>query len=152
MPTETKEPILLPSKHHFTKLVIKEEHKQVHHNGIKSTLNGVREKYWVLQGRETVKRVLRWCVTCKKIDGKAFQSPRKLALPSSRVSDEPPFSNTGIEFAGPLFAKEKDETVKSYICLFTCASTRAVHLELLKDLSTNTFLTAFRRFTSRAEY
>ena len=149
MPTETKEPILLPSKHRFTELVIKQEHKQVHHNGIKSTLNGVREKYWVLRGRETVKRVLRRCVTCKKIEGKAFQSPREPALPSSRVNDEPPFSNTSIDFAGPLFTKGKDETVKSYVCLFTCASTRAVRLELLKDLSTNTFLAAFRRFTSR---
>ena len=49
--TETKEPILLPSKHRFTELIIKEEHIRVHHNGIKSTLNGVRETYWVLRGR-----------------------------------------------------------------------------------------------------
>lgn len=147
--TETKEPILLPSKHRFTELVIKEEHTRVHHNGIKSTLNGVRETYWVLRGRETVKRVLKRCVICKKIEGKAYQSPREPSLPSSRVSDAPPFTNTGIDFAGPLFVKENDETVKSYICLFTCASTRAVHLELLKDLSTNMFLTAFRRFVSR---
>ena len=147
--TETKEPILLPSKHRFTKLVIKEEHTQVHHNGVKSTLNGVRETYWVLRGRETIKCVLKRCVICKKVEGKAYQSPREPSLPSSRVSDAPPFTNTGIEFSGPLFVKESDETVKSYICLFTCASTRAVYLELLKDLSTNMFLTAFRRFVSR---
>ncbi|XP_028413524.1 uncharacterized protein LOC114536361 [Dendronephthya gigantea] len=147
--TEAKEPILLPSRHHFTKLIIEEEHKRVHHNGIKSTLNGVRESYWILRGRETVKRVLKGCVICKKIEGKAFQTPREPSLPSCRVSDEPPFTNIGVDFAGPLLVKEGDKTVKSYICLFTCASTRAVHLELLKDLSTNMFLTAFRRFISR---
>ena len=89
------------------------------------------------------------CLICKKIEGKAYQSPREPSLPSSRVSDAPPFTNTSIDFAGPLFVKEGDETGKSYICLFTFASTRAVHLELLKDLSTNMFLTAFRRFVSR---
>jgi transposase InsO family protein len=57
--------------------------------------------------------------------------------------------NTGIDFTGPLFVKEHGEAIKSYVCLFTCASTRAVHLELLKDLSLNMFLTAFRRFVSR---
>ena len=59
------------------------------------------------------------------------------------------FTNIGIDYAGPLFVNENDETVKSYVCLFMCASTRAVHLELLKDLSTNMFLMAFRRFVSR---
>ena len=86
---------------------------------------------------------------CKKIEGKAFQSPREPSLPSCRASDEPPFTNIGIDFAGPLFVKENEGTVKSYICLFTFASTRAVHFELLKDLFTNMFLTAFRRFVSR---
>ena len=147
--TEANEPILLPSKHRLTQLIIEEEHKRVHHNGIKSTLNGVRETYWVLRGRETVKRVIKKCVVCKKIEGKVLQSPREPSLPSCRVSDEPPFTNTGIDFAGPLFVKENNESMKTYICLFTCASTRAVHLELLRDLSTNMFLTAFRRFVSR---
>lgn len=70
MPTEAKNPILLPSKHHFTELIILEEHKRVHHNGIKETLNCIRESYWILRGRETVKRVLKGCVSCKKIEGK----------------------------------------------------------------------------------
>ena len=63
----------------------------------------------------------------KKIEGKTFQSPREPSLPSCRVSDEPPFTNIGIDYPGPLFVNENDETVKSYVCLFTCASTRAVH-------------------------
>jgi hypothetical protein len=92
---------------------------------------------------------LKRCVICKKIERKAFHSPREPSLPSFQVSDEPPFTNIDIDYAGPLFVNESDETIKSYVCLFTCASTRAVHLELLKDLSTNMFLTAFRRFVRR---
>jgi hypothetical protein len=65
------------------------------------------------------------------------------------VSDEPPFTNTGLDFAGPLLVRDGEKTEKSYICLYTCASTRAIHLELLKNLSTDTFLQSFRRFTAR---
>ena len=68
-----------------------------------------------------------------------------------RVSDDTPFTHTGIDFAGPLYTSEKganEEDSKTYLCLFTCASTRAVHLELTKRLSSEAFMLAFRRFTS----
>ena len=73
-----------------------------------------------------------------------------------RVADPPPFTYTGVDFAGPLYItsprdSQSNESVseKVYICLFTCASTRAVHLELTRDLGVNSFLQAFRRFSSR---
>ena len=87
------------------------------------------------------------CVTCTKFQGKTFATPKEPPLPSSRVSDDPPFSNTGIDFAGPLYTS--DNGLKVYICLFTCASTRAVHLELVDSLSVPAFLQAFRRFAER---
>jgi imidazoleglycerol phosphate dehydratase HisB len=68
-------------------------------------------------------------------------------LPACRVSDDPPFSNTGIDFAGPPYVKD-DYKQKTYICLYTCASTRAIHLELTEDLSVESFLLLFRHFTS----
>lgn len=73
-------------------------------------------------------------------------------LPEERVSDGPPFVNTGVDFAGPLYVQNRTqgEQVKAYyVCLFTCAATRAVHLELTLDLSAATFLLAFTRFTAR---
>ena len=149
LPKEAKKPILLPSKHRFTELIIQVVHERVHHNGIRETLNSVRETYWILRGRETVKRVLRRCVLCKRMEGMSYATPREPSLPSSRVSDEAPFTNTGVDFAGPLLITDNEQTMKSYVCLFTCASTRAVHLELQKSLSADMFLQAFRRFTSR---
>ena len=135
LPTEVKTPILLPCRHRYTELGIQEAHKNVHHNGIRETLNRAREKYCVLRGRESVKRIVKRCVVSKKMEGKSFSTSSVPALPQSRVSDDPPFANTELDFAGPLLTSEDCKTEKTYICLFTCASTRAVHLELLKSMS-----------------
>ena len=152
---EYKKPILLPTRHQFTDMVIKENHDTANHIGIKGTLNCIRERYWILRGRQSVKRVLRKCITCKRLEGKPYPTPKPPHLPSWRTSDEPPFSYTGLDFAGPLIVKVEPKNnnnqwlEKSYIALFTCASTRGIHLELVSDLSTNDFLQAFRRFSSR---
>ena len=90
---------------------------------------------------------------CKKLEGQPYPLPRAPDLPEQRVSDDPPFTYTGVDFAGPIYTKDTIVTDKgenkAYVCLFTCASTRAVHLELTRKLSTEAFLLAFQRFTSR---
>ena len=149
VPRTAKQPVLLPSRHRFTELVILERHASVHHNGIRDTLNSIREKYWTVQGCEVVKRVIWPCIVCKQIEGKPFGTPREPQLPLSRVSNAPPFANTGIDFAGPLHVscKGRDQSnstmEKAYVCLLTCASTCALHLELVPNLSVATFLQAF---------
>ena len=70
-------------------------------------------------------------------------------LPEERVTPSPPFSDIGIDFAGPLYVKERTIVKKTYVCLFTCASSRIVHLELTNSLTTDEFLQAFSRMTSR---
>ena len=151
-PEALKRPILLPSRHHFTQLVIREGHKAVHHNGVRDTLNCIRERFWILRGRESVKRVIKQCVICKKLEGKPFKNPKTPHLPAARVTDASPFAYTGIDFAGPLYtASNSDknaESSKVYVCLYMCASSRAVHLELVPSLSVPTFLQSFRRFVA----
>jgi hypothetical protein len=144
-----KSPILMPTKHRFTEFIIRECHEMVCHDGIRETLNGVRKRFWVPRGREAVKRIVRRCITCKKIEGEPFTTPMEPQVPRGRVSDDPPFTNCGIDFAGPIYVTADSGTRKSYICPFTCQSTRAIHLELVTDLSTESFLQAFRRFASR---
>ena len=134
-----KQPILLPPHHRFTELFIHEKHFKVLHNGIQDTLNAVRETHWILRGREVVKKVLRKCVICKRYEGKAVSSPPLPQLPEERVGEYPPFANTGVDFAGPLYIKS-DKEGKAYVCLFTCGITRAIHLELTIDLSASSFL------------
>ena len=85
-----------------------------------------------------------------------FHLPPPPHLPPCRVADDPPFTNVGLDFAGPLLVRPDKETqssieslLKVYVLLFTCASTRGVHLELTPSLSVSSFLQAFRRFASR---
>ncbi|XP_077868241.1 uncharacterized protein LOC144358405, partial [Saccoglossus kowalevskii] len=92
------------------------------------------------------------CVVCKRVDGPAYSKPIPAPLPTFRVQEADPFSVCGIDYTGHLFVKDpiSKSVVKTYICLFTCAITRAVHLELVPDLTTTTsFIQAFRRFSAR---
>ena len=85
---------------------------------------------------------------CKKIEGLPHKSVFCPDLPDFRVDDAPPFTHVGIDFAGPLTVSDK-ENAKCYVCLFTCASTRALHLELTETLDVEEFIRAFRRFSAR---
>ena len=151
--TECKEPILLPCRSHFSQLVVQEYHDKVFHNGVKETLNAIRQRFWILRGRETAKKVLRRCIICKKLEGLPFKPFTCHDLPPVRVEEGPPFINTGIDFAGPLYVVDRKSNPKTnfkvYVCLFTCAATRAVHLELVEKLDISSFLRAFRRFSAR---
>lgn len=140
--SEAKEPIVLPRRHKFTELVITECHKSVMHCGIRSTLAQFRSKYWISKGRQEVKRLLNRCLICKRWKCKSYAKPQQAALPAFRAKRAAPFENSGVDFAGPLFAKTKGGMSKVYIALFTCCVTRAVHLELVQDLTAATFLGA----------
>ncbi len=95
------------------------------------------------------------CTTCKRYEGGTYQIPPQPALPDFRVTDDFAFTRVGVNFAGPVYAKpifpaEKNlPTFKTYICLFTCASSPALHLELVPDLSTKAFIRCLLRFMSR---
>ena len=78
-----------------------------------------------------------------------YRTPDPPPLPKIRVGERRPFAVTGVNFTGALYVKESNGEQKAYICLFTCARTRAIHLEIVTDLSAETFLLAFRRFASR---
>ena len=132
---EAQHPIVLDNKHQYTNLLIKQCHEKAYHSGVRATLAEVRSMYWIPKGRQTVKKVVSKCVVCKKLEGKAFSAPPSTDLPSFRVKQAKPFSTIGVDFAGPLFVrKEGNQTEKVYIALFTCSSTRAVHLDLVEDV------------------
>ncbi|XP_070384802.1 uncharacterized protein [Dermacentor albipictus] len=143
-----KHPVLLPSRHPFTELTISAAHRRLLHAGALETLTELREMYWIVRGRQMVKKVLKKCVTCNRFNSRAATGPFA-PLPRERVTQAPPFDLTGVDFAGPLNTKDQGNNRKSYIVIFTCAVTRAIHLELVTDMSTSSFLMAFRRFISR---
>ena len=143
-----KFPILLPKTDRLTYLIIDQSHKQILHSGTSQTLSQVRVKYWILQGRATVKTVLRNCITCRKHEGGPYQTPVMPSLPKTRVTEACPFSRTGLDYMGPIYVKTNEGTRKSWECLFTCLVTRAIHLELMRNMSAEEFLLGFRRFTA----
>ncbi|XP_054709007.1 uncharacterized protein LOC129218706 [Uloborus diversus] len=123
-------------------------HEKVYHYGVATTLAHLRETYYIIKGRKYVKSVLKSCIICKRFKvrpGKEEIAP----LPKDRIIESPPFETCAVDFAGPIFIKTKSSPEKAYIVLFTCGVTRAVHLEVASDLSTETFILAFKRFVSR---
>jgi len=88
-------------------------------------------------------------VTCKKVAGFPYQAPDAPPLTKLRLQESRPFAVSGVDYTGALHIRDGKSESKVYICLFTCAATRAVHLEVVSDLSAETFLLAFRRFAAR---
>ena len=150
---DMKCPVLLRNKGHLMKLIILHAHEEVYHSGVECTLNKIRSRYWIIKGRQSVKTVLKSCVLCRVYQGRTLK-PRPLAnLPSYRICSEYSFQTTGIDYAGPLLVKEiytaDSQMYKCYILLFTCATSRSVHLELIPDMSSQTLIRALKRFFSR---
>jgi hypothetical protein len=113
LPPEGKNPILLPSKHLVIELIVREVHGRIKHNGIRDTLTTIRERFWILRGRETVKGIIKRCVVCRKAEGMPFQAQPLPDLPASRLSEQPPFTNVGLDFAGPMFIGSEIENPSS---------------------------------------
>ncbi|XP_066026285.1 uncharacterized protein [Pocillopora verrucosa] len=113
----------------------------------------IRSRFWVTKGRQTVKTAIGNCSVCKKLQGRSYAVPPPPPLPEFRLSDEFAFTRVGVDFAGPIYVKDvfakKGDMNKVYIALFTCAATRAVHIELVPSLSAESFIRALARFKGR---
>ncbi|XP_076661119.1 uncharacterized protein LOC143364992 [Halictus rubicundus] len=148
---DQKHPIILPSKHPLTDLIINHEHQRLMHAGCQAVLTSLQNRYWLVSAKNNVKRTIRQCIRCFRVNPLS-QSYQMGQLPASRVTPARPFSTCGVDYAGPFLTKERTRskvTVKAYLCVFVCFVTKAVHLELATDLSTDAFINCFRRFIAR---
>jgi hypothetical protein len=143
-----KHPIILDGSHHFTRLFIMHTHITLHHLGVHTVLMELRQVFYILRARQAIKKVLRDCLPCK-IAHNRHADVLEAPLPADRVQPTRPFSIIGIDFTGPLYIKSGKTTKKAYILLITCSSTRALHVELTTDLSTDRFLMALQWFVGR---
>ncbi|XP_055941739.1 uncharacterized protein LOC129971787 [Argiope bruennichi] len=140
-----RRPVVLPSQHHVVKLLIVSFHNRHGHVGTQMLLNLLREHFWILNGRKTVRSIISKCVICKRHSGKNLDA-EPAPITKDQIRDTAVFEIVGVDLAGPLYLKDEKKT---WVCLFTCAVYRAVHLELLSGISTDTFLLALRRFVAR---
>ena len=107
MPPYSKHPVFLDKNHHLTGLIVRECHARVKHGGVKATLTELRSRYWIVKGRNLVRKILHRCVTCCRFHSKPYQPPPAPPLPSFRVRESRPFPFTGVDFAGPLYVWDK---------------------------------------------
>lgn len=147
---DAKHPMVLPARHRLTRMILKHYHLQLLHAGPQLLLGVVRLKFWPLGGRSVARNVVHQCLKCWR----AKPSPAQQLmgeLPAPRVTVSRPFSQTGIDYFGPFYVRPapRRPVVKAYAAVFICLCTKAVHLELVSDLSTDRFLQALHRFTSR---
>jgi len=152
IPARQKHPILLAKLSYLSRLIVRHWHVFSCHSGIRLVMYLVSKQFWILSARRVIGSEIKACIICVRLSAVNPQ-PIMADLPASRVLQCRPFSKIGIDFAGPLPMKElklrKTREYKVYISVFVCMTVKAVHLEIVSDLSTSAFLAALDRFVAR---
>ena len=149
-PYTIKHPLIMPKSSHVTVLLIRQfHHGKQHHQGYGMTHNAIRQAgYYIINGRSMISHIIAKCVTCRKLRGRT-QDQKMSDLPPERLTPSPPFTYTGMDVFGPFYIKEGRKELKRWGLIFTCLASRAIHLETLNAMTTDSFLNALRRFISR---
>lgn len=151
IPYDARFPALVPKNHRFIWLYIEHLHRVNLHAGAKVLLGIVRQKIWIMNARDLVRKVVRNCLHCFRYKPKLMEQIMG-NLPADRLRAHRPFLVTGVDFCGPFLITHRvrgKKPYKAYIAVFVCFSSKATHLELVSDLSTNNFLLCLKRFVGR---
>ncbi|KAK6172333.1 hypothetical protein SNE40_016014 [Patella caerulea] len=143
-----KHPIILPKRGHLTTLVIRHYHIKLFHSGRNMTLNAIRERFWLINGPSIVRHYISKCVNCKKLRGRSAEQIMS-DLPDDRVQRGAPFTYSACDLFGPFMVQFKRSKLKRYGLIFSCQASRAVHLEVLHSMTTDSFINGLRRFICR---
>ncbi|KAL4120429.1 hypothetical protein QTP88_013125 [Uroleucon formosanum] len=143
-----RHPIVLPRDSTYTRLLFQSEHVNLLHSGPQALVASIRQQYWPLGAR----KIVHSCITCFKQKPIIVQ-PIMGNLPRDRIMCSRPFSRCGVDFAGPVMIKSSlrrnSPCDKGYISIFVCFATKAIHIELVSDLTTKAFLQTLNRFFDR---
>ena len=130
--------------------LVRRIHCETLHGGIGLTMAAVRERYRVPRLRSLVKLVRKKCWGCKRFQQDVYTPPVTGQLPDDRTTPSTAFEVIGVDFAGPMkFRKSNKAERKAYLCIFACSLSRAIHLELLRNLETSTFIMCLKRYIAR---
>lgn len=146
LPEDTRRPIVLPKDHGLTNLIIDYHHLRMQHQNLDAVICSVRQRFWIPQLRSLAKKRKTLCGLCKRNKMKPV-APIMGQLPSDRVTPYVrPFTFSGLDYFGPISVTIGRRNEKRWVALFTCLTTRAVHLELAADLSSDSCLLCIRNF------
>ncbi|XP_055527103.1 uncharacterized protein LOC129719731 [Wyeomyia smithii] len=149
IPYATKYPVVLSRDHRITFLLVQSVHRRFLHANGETVCNELRQEFYIPKLRVFVKKVSRSCQYCK-VKKSAPRPPLMGPLPRVRLTPFiRPFTFVGVDYMGPLEVRVGRCVAKRWICLFTCLTVRAVHLELVHSLSSASCVMAFRRFVAR---
>lgn len=174
VPGLAQPPMLIPKlkDSHFTQLVIWRVHVRLKHAGVERMLAELKQVYWVASGRQACRSVFRQCVKCRMQLASPYPTLAQPQLQDFRVKRVDVFTNTGVDFAGPLsisalssierkkrkqkkdqhnLANKKEGSMERqvFLIIFTCAVSRMVHSEVLDGMTVTDMMHGLRRFTSR---
>ncbi|XP_055622908.1 uncharacterized protein LOC129766407 [Toxorhynchites rutilus septentrionalis] len=147
--TDFKFPIILPKGHYGTQLLVDWYHRQSKHINTETAVNEMRQKFYVSEMRSAFRKAKKVCQWCRIYKATPVV-PRMAPLPPARtVTHIRPFSYVGVDYFGPVLIRQGRSEVKRWVALFTCLTIRAVHLEVVASMSTESCKMAFRRFIAR---
>lgn len=129
LPGNQKHPIII-QKSFLADQIISDAHKETLHGGRRLVESTVKRKYWIVNSKTCITKVIRNCTVSIRYSHRAKQQIMGV-LPEYRVNISFPFEHCGIDYAGPLqikFSNGKGQrTYKGYISVFVCMTTKAVH-------------------------
>ncbi|XP_055584679.1 uncharacterized protein LOC129737541 [Uranotaenia lowii] len=146
-----KHPAVLSAKHPLARLITEHYHRTLLHAGPQLMIATIRQRYWIHGGRNLARQTYHGCMKCFR-QKPTLVEQSSADLPKSRVIQDRPFAVCGVDYFGPIFIKSpirRHGPTKAYGAIFVCFVTKAVHIELVSDLSTPAFLSALRRFVAR---
>ncbi|XP_055632443.1 uncharacterized protein LOC129772934 [Toxorhynchites rutilus septentrionalis] len=148
-PFQAKYPIILPNNHHLTSLLVNSYHCRFLHANNETVLNEMRQRFRIPSLRNLIRRVSKECPWCR-VNKAAPRPPIMAPLPTVRLTSfVRPFTHSGVDYFGPILVKQGRSLVKHWVALFTCLSIRAIHLEIVHSLTTQSCVMAIRRFIAR---
>ena len=144
-----KHPLLLSAKHPIVRKLFEDAHESNYHEGTEYVRSILQQNYWIIGLRNALRNVNLKCVKCRKQQVGGVQ-PFVPDLPKERLEERVfPFDNTGVDYFGPFEMRFMRKSMKRWCCLFTCLTTRAVHIEVVPSLEADACLAAITKFIAR---
>lgn len=148
---DKKHQMIIP-KHFVTKLIVSSYHIEHLHVGQQGLLNVLRQQFWPISVKPIIKEVIKKCVVCFRVNPTTTEQLMG-NLPMNRVQQFSPFINTGVDYCGPVYLRSNNKRSKllskAYICIFVCFAIKAVHVELVGDMTTESYIGALKCFVAR---